>query len=700
MLSSQENTLLFDLIDSKRELISLSGWMTAEGQDVKGDAIVVLTDYSLSVFQYNSESKLVQKFKAWLVATKSIEYDGKQSFTFTYHNSQHITLTTPVLELIRIYQMHLHVLLLDEEFPTIPEKALLEKSEIPVGPVITKRFVAFSMLQNQFPNTNLIRDFETFMRTSPVDFSLSDVPGLDVFFETFLIAMLAENKIKHLIINGKPPSPYHSLNKHINALKSIQWITLNITPDEYFPDFLKSIANLNVNRIDFEDIAISSQALDALNIFTTNREIMFLSFNHVSFDMLESRVLDIFTNIVRTNHVRILGFTTMRFDKRRDLLETLFGLKCLYLIGTGLDLSLLLKILSKTKVTVADFTGSRCRKLLDPNIRLNSNVYRIILNHISYTAESLSTLFNIFASHTQPLSVSLSYAHLTPQHWQEFFTKKISLKNIQVLIWTQNPLNQQFIKLINKSSQLKYLGVGGRSEAKDVIEIIEKNSSIEYLDISGTEIKMGAQVMQVMNALKKSKKSIKHIDVSKNDIGNKNFQAFYELAMECMDDFLCDSNGFIDNEVYEKLFEEAKKKHHRIRATCPYFDYSNIRSKQRRKKILEDFEQYWAIKSSDSSLQGSEWKRRVMGNTESSTPPEDACDVTMVPAPLSDYEPLVNERALQGQSDEKSRNQWTLDTIDVPQITMESLSTELNNKFSFQNLTQTLYKIAAKQQTV
>ena len=696
MISPQENNLLSKLIDP-RELISLNGWMKVEGKDLKGDAIVVLTDFSISIFQYNSESKLIQKFKEWIVSTKAIKSDKKQHYSFEFYNSS-FKLITPLFDLIQIYQMHLYNLLQPDEIPELPEEFLLPKNELPISPNLTKRFVAFSMLQNHYPPLELVRNLETFMKTTPDHFALSDVPGLDSFFETFLIGLSAFNKINHLTINGNPDSPYQSMAKHSSSLKNIKWITLTIPPDQYFYEFLSSLSGFKLNRLDFEDISLSINALDSLNTFSVNKQITFLSFNHVSFDMKESKVLDVFSNLVKSNHVETLGFTTFRFDKRRQLLDTIFGLKSLYLQGTGVDLSLLFKMLAKSNASFVDFSGSKCRKLIDPSLRFNPNLCKIILNHISYTAESLQTIFNIIANHTQPLSVSLSFAQLTNQHWKEFFDKNIPLRNIQVLNWIQNPLSHQFIKLLTKSSQLKYLGVGGRPKAEGIIEIIEKTSSIEYLDISGTEKKMKGNVMKVMTALKKSKRSIRHIDVSKNDIGNKNFQNFYELAMDCVDDFICDSNGFIDNDVYEKLFDECKKKHHRIKATCPYFDYSNIQSKRQRKRIIEDFEQYWGFKVSDKTLQEIEWKYHVSGYTESPIPPEDACEVTMIPAPSSDYEPLIDERKIQGQTEEQIHNQWSLDTLDVPQATSEALTAELMKKFSFQSLTQTLYKIASREQ--
>ena len=467
MISPQEINLLSKLID-QREMISINGWMTVEGKDLKGDAIVVLTDYSISIFQYNSESKLILKFKEWLASTKAIKIGKERHYTFIFYNTS-FTLITPLFDLLRIYQMHLYNILRSDEFPDIPAGSALSKDEIPVGPNLTKRFVAFSMLQNYYPPLDLIRNLETFMKISPDHLALSDVPGLDGYFETFLIGLNASNRITHLTINGKPNSPYSAMANHSSSLKNIKWITLAIPPDEHFYEFLNSLSGFKISRLDFEDMALNSNALDSLNTFTLNKQIKFLSFNHVSFDMSESYVLDIFSHLVKTNNISILGFTTVRFDKRRELLDTIFGLKSLSLQGTGVDLSLLFKMLAKSNISFVDFSGSKCRKLIDPSLRLNPNVTKVVLNHISYTAESLQSIFNIFANHTQPLSVSFSFAQLTNQHWKEFFDKTIPLKNIQVLNWTQNPLSHQFIKFLTKSSQLKYLGVGGRPKAEGIV---------------------------------------------------------------------------------------------------------------------------------------------------------------------------------------------------------------------------------------
>ena len=54
----------------------------------------------------------------------------------------------------------------------------------------------------------------------------------------------------------------------------------------------------------------------------------------------------------------------------------------------------------------------------------------------------------------------------------------------------------------------------------------------------------------------------------------------------------------------------------------------------------------------------------------------------------------MNERALHGPTDDKSRNQWSIDTIEIPQTTDEALAADLRYLYSFQALSLALDSIA------
>lgn len=697
MTSLNESTEIQRIIDADKEIIMFANWMPITGNITKGDGLLIISDIAMYVMQYDTQCQLISRAKEYIVSTESVTFQEPDSLNFTFPNDRQIILKFPYpKDIMSIFITQLWQISIQNEFPQISESLSISFKQFHPKINIAKRFYAKSLTKNRTISTELYKNILHYFESKPNTVVISEINGVENFIDVLLFAIYPFDYIKKLVIDGETTNSYfRNISQNSEYLANIRTLVISATPDEYFPNCMQSLSNLTIERIEFRGLAIGKEHLDAISSYYLNSKCQFINFERISFDCRETEVNQFFTTLSSASSNRIIGLTTVRMDKRDELLNTFMRLKHLYLRGTGLNLSKIFKSLQGTNIVTADLSGSRCRKLLDPSIKLPSKLSKLIVNEISWTNRSLLALFTMVDNLSSQISLSISHATMTKDHWTSFFGEKVSMKNIQAFTWNDNPINQAFVKNICKS-QVKYLSVGGNLEGGSANDFFQCSNNIEFLDISGYgDKKVCNSVIETVISAAKSKR-VKYIDFSGNNIGDSKFGTLIPFISR-FDGFLMDKNSILDPKSYSQLQTEFQKRQMQIPTIAPIFDY--YKSPKGVLGKVPDFKGKFHLKfetrsfPEQSSVAAADFKDRIKSENKTGVI-EDAKSVMMIPAPLSDYMPLVKERELRLEDDPVETDKWALDLVEIPANEFDKLKSSIMAELNFDNLKKNLMEIA------
>lgn len=683
MTSLNESQQIQKIIDTTKEIIMFANWMPVGLNNMSADGLVIISDISLYILRYDTQCQLIMRAKEYLISIERIELNESDELKFSFSNKKPIILKFPYpQDIMSIFMTQLWQILLTDELPLIAPELQVSFKQFSPEINIAKRFYSKALTKNAPVSLELFQLINKYFERKPKTVVISELPGVENMLDVLLFAIYPFDFITSLVIDGETTNSFYSnIAQNVQYLANIKHLTFLTLPDEYFATCLTSLLKKNFERIEFKSLALTKEHLDIISSFFVKSSVRFIGFEKISFNCRESEVNAFFTALSSASSARRIGMTTIRMDKRPELLNTFSLLKHLYLRGSGLNLSKLFKtLMSSTHIVTADLSGSRCRKLLvGSELALPAKLNKLILDDISWTDRSLMELLNIVEKHTMPISLSVCRASMTKDHWNSFFNEKLPVKNLISLSWSDNPICQNFVKSICKS-QIKFLSVGGHLEGGSAVDFFTASSNIEFLDISGDgQKKICEQAVDTIIAASKTKK-VKYIDFSGNNIGDNNFNTVIPYLNK-FDGIIMDENQIISSKSYQYLQQEFSKRQMKIPAPVPMSDfYFAQRKHSDLGKVVEfrsKFHFQFEVRNlpENLTLAGSDFADRV--KKVKRTTPEDAKGCMMIPAPLSDYLPLLRERELQLEDDPVETDKWALDVIDIPNCEFEEIKSNI-----------------------
>jgi len=703
MINNETVQMISEYINFNQDPMTLPTWcdiLTKKKDLVK--RLVVLTQFSIYVFKPNKDRISIED-KAHFYDISSIKIvDGGYRFKFMSGSFNFQGDSAKILADLASTQ--LYSIFLEGEMPSLSQELKKDSSAFRPVPTAFNRFCARLLSKNRFPPQSIMGKVTDLLRNMPPNFDLSSFPGLSDYIDGILFALGVNNNVTHLSIPKSDKEGFWDYLSHfIKYDECVIWLTVHnpVLPIEDFNTFcdvVKQSKNVSLQVIEFKDIIIGDKALESIKQLHITKQFQSIQFSHCSFNIAEKNLLSYVDNYNKHLKYSGIGFNTMYFIKRNELISSIFGFRAISLRGIGIELSKLFEFLHKSRVSYCDFSSNPCNEPISVNLRFPSTLSRLYLDNINWCSQNLGAVFMISSCSNPKISLSIARISMDNKDWPVFDTiiGGFGPPNIEAINWAGNNITAYFSRYLLRNENLEYICLSGCNLSSEHIMNYFRVSNITYLDIHGTtDKKLGNLALQILDCIKDNK-TIAWLDISHNSIGEQNSRAFYEKLFLCTNlrNVQFDNNGFTNFSSFKFFYENITIKNKNLYVYFPKMDVSKmiekgVAFKSQIEQITKNVKSPKPPQRVSASFE--EWMMNINGFFHEDNMYDDPEEVQMLDAPLSDYVP--DEEEEENDVIQDVFNIWTPQLMQLPLLDIEKELQNISEKISIKALGDSLHYI-------
>ena len=243
-------------------------------------------------------------------------------------------------------------------------------------------------------------------------------------------------------------------------------------------------------------------------------------------------------------------------------------LKMLSMAFCGLEIQEVLEALESAHMNQLQFlnlSGNKCSARTKMTMKLPDSLFSVMVNDVVWSSGCLVSFFAmVMNSFVNGVRLSISRIQASDTEFNQLFALfgSIPYTPLNSLSWTENPVHENLIKLLEKSSYLVYLSANRcfSSENPDIIaklaDYIQSTENLKYLRMRGGKGKFLEQhTSRILAAVEKSK--IEILDISKSHCGDKGIADFRNCITNNSSLRIVDLDGIDPSSIeeYQKLLE-------------------------------------------------------------------------------------------------------------------------------------------------
>lgn len=385
---------------------------------------------------------------------------------------------------------------------------------------------------------------------------LSQFDDIYKFLPTFLDCVPFIHTLRSIEIPQiTKSSPFNLIAKLLRQNTTLKSITINgklkAKDLSSLADAVKNNNNLKLRGIEFSLSSFTTQELNIITDLMTHTNINTLGF-HDAFQ--SNQEVNYFYNSILdpsiTQNLYCLNLSktyNIDIEKLFPKLSKIRFLSLAYCDLEIIDVFSKLSLIALPRLSEIDLSGNRVSydKYLEENLKLPQFLTSLILNHISWPADSFRLfIYQIFKHINKNLKLSLSNTVMDENEWYKVFA---SLENqnenggyngLSVLIWDYNPLHKKFFNFLKRNKRLTRLQMNYcfRSDS-DETEVFSKLKdyltgarNLKTLIIRGNEENnFGENTSKLIEAIK-TIPNLEQLDISDSHGGNQSLKPIEELC--------------------------------------------------------------------------------------------------------------------------------------------------------------------------
>ena len=681
-------------IDQQVEIpvLLMMATILSKERDSEESRLVLMTPYSLYLFDADGDDVNLRDVLHFYNIESIKENKGRYRIKFKTRSLIFIGDTACAIAKMAVCQtMNIFT---ENELFNFSENLLPKENYFPSP---RTRFVAKLIAKGNVPPADKLNECINHISSISSHFDIGKVEGISDYLSCVLFAILIARCITHLTIPSVGNSHFwDDLIDFIGTNSNIRWLTISNNPepiDDFrsFCEFVREGGCDGLHILEFKDVMFTEKTLNYLFMASSTNNLETLIFNHCGFDMTEKMLNRTLGAIRKRTRITRVGFFTWNFDKRDELLNSMFTLNRLHLMGCDIELSKLLSVASKTMCSELNFSSNPATTPLSSNLSFSEHLTRLSLNNIKWTGTMLTTIVSLATKTKEPFALHIANAEIKESDKIVFDNALAKMKagNLESFVWSGNYLTNNITKFM-MSGKINFLGLAGIRFDSNYNFL--SSLKCEYLDIHGTKRKLGNDVVPVLNALSKS--SVTFVDISHNDFGLYNIKEVAK-AIEKYPKLRCINiddnnviNAFAIKEFGQKFFNNKK-----LFIFYPWQDIYKIYKNTLASSALESNKYFHVPKSRrQGSLSADDWQATIDGFYPENNISEDVDSIPPIDCPNSDYYPDDDDddNDENDSSEDIDNDIWKFDILTPPSNVIESINEMVQSTHSIQNLVRNI----------
>jgi hypothetical protein len=369
-----------------------------------------------------------------------------------------------------------------------------------------------------------------------------------------------------------------------------------------FEKFLQSIqanSDANIQGIALDINNFSSQALRNLSTCIVAKSIPFVGFRNTINDETINTFYNFFLTGPAKDSIKFVCMDSILSLKVPTLTAKLASLTVLSVTKCNLNIGKVFPSLNSTRLRTVDFSGNNCTiSLADIDIAPPPTLLHINVNEVTWGGSTLIGFFKyIDKFFTGSLKLGIARAEVQTEEWMNFFSeiRKIKFSNIRGLLWSNNPVHNNFLKYLKRNQKLHSLTVNGCFHEIDPEIIIQfsvflvSTKSLKKLNIESNEnAYLGKYTIPILTAIQATNR-ITFLNINNSKCGNEGATQIKHILKQNtnIETLHCDgmnpTNAHPYNEMIDIVIDMKKKRSFNF-----FYPSNDLNGLLRAKKIKQD----------------------------------------------------------------------------------------------------------------